>query len=195
MRFFYIAILGALLATPALGDSMRVGGETSQPIGHYRFCIMRPMECNTRPLDQRIVRLTSKTWKTIVAINHAVNRSVRSGYDSDVYGTDEFWTYPERGIGDCEDYVLEKRRRLHTAGISFSNLLITTVRQSNGDGHAVLTVRTDHGDFILDNLMPQVLSWRKTGYTYLKRQASYHPGRWVTLHFPENDLLLTAEVR
>ena len=32
-----------------------------------------------------------------------------------------------------------------------SKLLITVVRDENNEGHAVLTVRTDEGDFILDN--------------------------------------------
>ena len=195
MRFFFIAILGALFASPALGDSMRVGGETSQPVGHYWFCMAHKAECRFRPLDQRILKLTPKIGDTIMRINKEVNRSIHPMNDADIYGEDEVWAYPALGVGDCEDYVLEKRKRLNEAGVSLSNLLITVVRQANGIGHAVLTVRTNHGDLILDNLRPEILSWRKTGYKYLKRQASYYTGRWVTLHFPENDLLLTAEVR
>ena len=30
-------------------------------------------------------------------------------------------------------------------------LLVTVVREKNGNGHAVLTVKTDKGEFILDN--------------------------------------------
>ena len=67
------------------------------------------------------------------------------------------------------------------AGIAPGNLLITVVLQPNGDGHAVLTVRTDRGDFILDNMRSKVLLWSDTEYTYLKRQSVENAGRWVKL--------------
>ena len=75
--------------------------------------------------------------------------------------------------------MLEKRRRLMKAGIAASDLLITVVRKPNGEGHAVLTLRTNDGDFILDNLNDDVLAWSDTPYTFLKRQASFDSGRWV----------------
>ncbi len=61
-----------------------------------------------------------------------------------------------------------------------SDLLITVVRKPDGEGHAVLTLRTDRGDFILDNLTDSVKPWDETPYRFLKRQASEHTGRWVT---------------
>ena len=51
----------------------------------------------------------------------------------------------------------------------------------HGDGHAVLTVRTDRGDFILDNLVSKVLDWRDTRYRYLKRQSTANAGKWVDI--------------
>ena len=60
------------------------------------------------------------------------------------------------------------------------------VRQPNGDGHAVLTVRTSHGDFILDNLEPRVLAWTDTEYTYLKRQSERNSGAWVAIDDDRN---------
>jgi len=55
----------------------------------------------------------------------------------------------------------------------------------------VLTLRTTDGDFILDNLDNDVLAWNQTPYTFLKRQATFNTGRWVTI---ENgrDLLVGA---
>ena len=70
-------------------------------------------------------------------------------------------------------------------GLSVSNLLITVVRKPNGEGHAVLTVRTDRGDYILDNLINRVRLWSETGYRYLKRQAVDHTGHWVSI--PDGD--------
>ena len=110
-----------------------------------------------------------------------------------IYGKDEVWAYPDQGVGDCEDYALEKRRQLAAKGISLSNLLITVVRKPDGEGHAVLTLRTDRGDFILDNLSDELRPWQKTGYRYLKRQATTHTGRWVTLREDQNMLVGALE--
>ena len=42
----------------------------------------------------------------------------------------------------------------------------------------MLVVRTDTGDFVLDNLTDRVLDWRKTGYTFLRMQNPQAPNRW-----------------
>ncbi len=65
------------------------------------------------------------------------------------------------------------------AGWPREALLITVVRDKKGDGHAVLTVKTDHGEFILDNQEPQILPWNKTGYRFVKRQSQSDPNVWV----------------
>ncbi|WP_274626425.1 transglutaminase-like cysteine peptidase [Arvimicrobium flavum] len=173
-------IAAATTATSAGAGSMVVGGLTSQPIGHYEFCREAPEECAVKPRDQRPLQLTEVIWEQIVSINEAVNQAVEAMNDFDIYGKDEVWAYPD-GVGDCEDYALEKRRELSERGISLSNLLLTVVRKSDGEGHAVLTVRTDKGDFILDNLNTKVLQWDRTDYRYLKRQASENTGRWVSI--------------
>lgn len=51
----------------------------------------------------------------------------------------------------------------------------------NGEGHAVLTVRTDRGDYVLDNLEPQIKPWNETSYDYLKRQSTHYTGAWVSI--------------
>ena len=63
--------------------------------------------------------------------------------DLEHWGVVERWNYPDDGYGDCEDYVLLKRRMLMQAGWPREALLITVVRDKKGDGHAVLTVKTD----------------------------------------------------
>ncbi|TGW07327.1 transglutaminase, partial [Mesorhizobium sp. M2D.F.Ca.ET.145.01.1.1] len=88
-----------------------------------------------------------------------------------------------------EDYALEKRRELNSLGIAIANLLMTVVRKPDGEGHAVLTVRTDKGDFILDNLVDKVRLWNQTPYRYLKRQASDDTGRWVSILAGEEKLV------
>ena len=71
---------------------------------------------------------------------------------------------------------------LATAGWPMSTLLITTVeeRGANKGRHAVLTVRTDRGELILDNQTPEILFWYETNYRYLTRQTPADPNVWVS---------------
>ncbi len=50
-------------------------------------------------------------------VNTAVNRTVRPEDDSVHYGIEEYWTVPLDGYGDCEDYVLAKRKMLMLLGV------------------------------------------------------------------------------
>jgi predicted transglutaminase-like cysteine proteinase len=63
-----------------------------------------------------------------------------------------------------------------------SALLITTVEEqgANKRRHAVLTVRTDRGELILDNQTPEVLFWYETNYRFLTRQTATDPNVWVS---------------
>mgnify|MGYP001070522480 FL=1 len=180
------AVVGLTLtgwwAAPALAaEPMATGGLTSQPIGHYDFCKTYKNECSVRPTALSPAPMTKALWAQLTKVTTAVNAAVKPMSDADVYGKDEVWAYPDNGVGDCEDYVLEKRRRLNRLGLSLANLLITVVRKPDGEGHAVLTVRTDKGDYVLDNLTDKVRAWDQTGYRFLKRQAADNTGRWVSI--------------
>ncbi len=164
----------------AASSNMWTGEATSQPIGHYEFCQANPAECEIRGRDNGPFVLSTALWQKVLDINGQVNQAVKPMNNSDLYGREELWTYPH-GAGDCEDYALEKQRSLAAMGIPYSDLLITVVRKPDGEGHAVLTFRTDHGDFILDNLQSEVRAWAQTPYRYLKRQSSIDSGRWVSL--------------
>jgi predicted transglutaminase-like cysteine proteinase len=177
-----LAVLSAFWVQVAAAgsDPMMTGGRTTQPIGHYEFCQREPQECLQKTSNSRPVQLTRNLWAEMIGINNAVNTKVTPRTDAEMWGQEEYWSFPD-GVGDCEDYVLEKRRELMADGVPASSLLITVVRQPNGDGHAVLTVRTSTGDYILDNLEPRVLAWRETPYTYLKRQSEKNSGAWVSI--------------
>lgn len=176
------AMAAGLLAGPAfaLPTNMVASGATNPPVGHYEFCRRHASECSPVGADPGPAVLTRAAWQTILEVNYDVNQTITPMTDMEIYGVEEEWAYPD-SIGDCEDYVLLKRRKLIEAGFSPADLLITVVLQPNGDGHAVLTVRTDRGDFILDNMRNKVLLWSETEYTYLKRQSSENAGRWVKL--------------
>ncbi|MEI2300032.1 transglutaminase-like cysteine peptidase [Ensifer sp. MJa1] len=180
---FCALFISANTAIPAQAGSspwMQTGSATSQPIGHYEFCQKYKSECNVKSKAAVAPRVTERGWAAIRQVNAAVNREITPITDQELHGRDEVWSYPQ-DAGDCEDFVLEKRKRLMKKGFSASDLLITVVRKPDGEGHAVLTVRTGQGDFILDNLENGVKLWTHTPYRYLKRQASYNSGRWVTI--------------
>jgi len=161
-----------------------VGEATRAPIGWVEFCSDRPWECKVSPTAPRDVVLSQKAWKDMVRINRFVNGRVRPMTDLEHYGVVEKWAYPDDGYGDCEDYVLLKRRMLMEAGWPREALLITVVRDRKGDGHAVLTVKTDQGEFVLDNQNEDIVAWAETGYRFVKRQSQSDPNTWVSLGDP-----------
>ncbi|MCP4314819.1 MAG: transglutaminase-like cysteine peptidase [Hyphomicrobiales bacterium] len=174
------ALLSLPLGAQAYASNMTTLGITSQPVGHYDFCRANPGECKQRSGRSKPMKLTKSAWNKILKINYNVNRAIRPKTDMEMFGVEEVWSFPKT-VGDCEDYVLLKRHMLMNAGLKASDLLITVVRQPDGSGHAVLTVRTDLGDFILDNMRNKVLLWSDTEYTFLKRQSSHHSGKWTRL--------------
>lgn len=154
---------------------------TSIPVGHLDFCRSRPGECQANANVQDAVTLTDANWQQLVAVNAHFNQTIIPVTDQELYQVEEFWTYPTSGYGDCEDFALAKRQALLEAGWPASTLLIAVVRQSDGSGHAVLMVRTDRGDLVLDNQESAILLWNETPYQYLKRQSQAHSGQWVDM--------------
>jgi predicted transglutaminase-like cysteine proteinase len=178
----------AALAAPAQGSDrsayVAVGTAARAPIGWVEFCSENPKECSVASSEPRDVVLTAKVWKDLLRVNKWVNDTVAPVTDLEHWGVVEKWSYPEDGKGDCEDYVLLKRRMLIQAGWPREALLITVVRDKKGEGHAVLTVKTDKGDFVLDNQAEEVLLWSDTGYRFVKRQSQSNPNNWVSLGDP-----------
>jgi predicted transglutaminase-like cysteine proteinase len=165
------------LANPAFAP---VTGPTSIPVGAAEFCKVHRDECGPASRVVEIETLSETSWHQLVQINNVVNGSIVPETDQDLYHVAEFWTYPD-GRGDCEDIALEKRRQLIEAGWDASTLLMTVVRERNGNGHAVLMVRTDRGDLVLDNQNGRVLVWAETPYEFIKRQSQADAGKWVGL--------------
>lgn len=154
------------------------------------FCSVHPQECGPNEVVVPSVSATDELMVQLSEINAAFNASIRAITDLQYYGMSELWAYPTNA-GDCEDFVLAKRRALAEAGWPLSTLLITLVRQRSGDGHAVLMVRTDRGDYVLDNIEPDVHLWNELPYTYVKRQSQENAGLWVSLT-DDRDITIVA---
>lgn len=170
--------------------NMAVSGSTSTPIGYAQFCEAMPAECGGGNGRAGRVVVNEAEFHQLKQVNDEVNRRIQPMTDIDHYGEVERWTYAEDGYGDCEEYVLVKRRELIRLGWPPETLLITVVRDKKNAGHAVLTVVSDRGDLILDNQEAPILLWHETGYRFVKRQAQGNPDRWVSL----GDVLAPATV-
>jgi predicted transglutaminase-like cysteine proteinase len=129
-------------------------------------------------------------WNLLYQVNSYVNGKIAPVSDDDLYGQPEYWAYPT-DAGDCEDYVLLKKRFLENLGFPASALLITVVLDERNEGHAILSVSTDAGDYVLDNRRDDVLRWTDTNYTFLKRQSKQDPRVWVAL---AKEKTLTARI-
>jgi predicted transglutaminase-like cysteine proteinase len=182
-----LAAMAMASSMPAYGFLARpvifaaLGAVTKPPSGWLQFCSDNPAECRPAAEGLRDVVLTPDLLQQLFSINAYVNDRVKWTSDAELYGTTEHWAFP-LDRGDCEDIVLEKRRLLANAGWPLGTLLITTVedRSAKNQLHAVLTVRTDRGELILDNQTPEILFWYETNYRYLTRQSPADPNVWVS---------------
>ena len=155
-------------------------GKTLPPVGYVQFCATNPEECKPKGGRKFKLAMSPERWNLIYQVNTYVNGKIAPVSDQDLYGEPERWAYPT-DAGDCEDYLLLKKRYLEGLGFPPEALLITVVLDEKNEGHAVLTVTTDGGDFILDNRRNDVLRWSDTNYTFLKRQSHSNPAQWVAL--------------
>jgi predicted transglutaminase-like cysteine proteinase len=168
-------------ALPSRSSSVTPKNHATTPVpGWTRFCQRRPEECTVDPSEPATIALTPQAWQTLARVNHQVNATIKPVTDLEHWGVEDHWGLAEDGYGDCEDYQLVKRKRLIAAGFPRRALRMTAVIDQNGEPHAVMMVRTDRGDFILDNKRDAVLPWRRTGYTYLQREGGTG-STWVSL--------------
>jgi predicted transglutaminase-like cysteine proteinase len=177
-----LATSAAALAEPATTprEFMHVYGLAQPPYGFVNFCKRSPAECAQGPQEEQRFGASPERLAEIDAVNRTVNGEIAPVTDKVLYGETDYWTIPTRK-GDCEDYVLLKRKRLMQLGWPASALLITVVRDELGEGHAVLTVRTRQGDYILDNKTDDIKLWYQVPYQFVMRQSYLNPTVWMSL--------------
>jgi len=184
----------AAMPASTTATAMVEGERARPPIGYIGFCLRHREDCQpaadittastgeAATANLSAVKLTAQKWRELNDVNTFFNRTVRPVNDIDLVQKVEWWSYAINSAGDCEDYVLEKRRALIARGWPADALLITVVRQWNGEGHAVLTVVTDKGDLVLDNMAMGIVSFDKAPYSWIMRQSRQHPMHWVKLN-------------
>jgi len=182
---FTTAITAVLLGLPPAATLSAAAaqpqfGKTLPPVGFVNFCSRNPSRCKAASITAPTLRMTAARWRLVQRLNSLINARIAPDRDENLYGEAEYWTYPS-AAGDCEDYVLLKQRYLESLGFPRSALLITVVFDETGEGHAVLTLVTNEGDFILDNRNNHIRRWSEVRYTFLKRQSQQDPREWVSL--------------
>ena len=145
------------------------------------FCRRRPGECMIDPAEPKVIALTPAVLQLLVTVNRRVNQRIKPMTDLKHWGVIDSWDLPDDGWGDCEDYQLLKRKLLAEKGLPRRAMRMTVVIDDKREGHAVLMVRTDRGDFILDNKRMSVLPWAQTGYVFVKREGQDGMA-WVSLN-------------
>lgn len=151
---------------------------TIAPLAFVKFCMENAGQCESDG-DNRVVALTPEIWSDIVAVNATINRRIRPDESKGSYD----WSLVTSD-GNCNDYAVQKRKALIDLGLPVGALSLTVVKARGGIGHLILTVRTDRGDFVLDNLRSSIVPWTETGYQWIKRQSAANPKIWTTVRSP-----------
>jgi predicted transglutaminase-like cysteine proteinase len=192
LRLLLAVLLSAWSVLPAAAEQallvpteVPAGPETVAPIGWTDFCQRYRSECDGSELPPANLVLTAERWKELRSTNDLVNEMIEPVSDFVHWGVAEHWDYPSDSRGDCEEYVLLKRKLLLERGYPRQALLVTVVyKPQDEEGHAVLMVKSSAGDLILDNRRDNILHWNNTGYEFMKRQSQENQNRWVRLGDP-----------
>lgn len=146
--FALVLVLFAMISVPAEA--------AITPLGFLLFCAKNSEQCTSGGSSS--IALNDETLQILKSVNSRVNSSISPRSDRG-----DIWNM-NVSSGDCEDYVLTKRARLISSGFPPSALRIAVVTISTGEQHAVLIVKTNQGDLVLDNLSGSIKSFSDTGY-------------------------------
>lgn len=153
------------------GQIMTILSEPARtPIAYLMFCVKSPVEC--RKDSARVADYTPDLALLINEVNERVNRAIKPQYDEG-----DVWSLNPT-FGDCEDYALSKRQALIAKGVPAGALRVSIVLTERNERHAVLIVRTNIGDLVMDNRRSSVRARQKTGYQFVK-MATENPLKWV----------------
>jgi len=154
----------------ALGSAPAMAGTKKAPLGFQLMCLKMPEQC--RGGGKSTIAMTPDLMAALKTVNSGVNRAIRPRNDK---GAD-VWTVNAKS-GDCEDYVLTKRAKLVNMGVPPSALRIAYVKTRSGIGHAILVVKTNKGDYVLDNLTGSIKLLSQTGHRVVSMSGA-DPKKW-----------------
>jgi predicted transglutaminase-like cysteine proteinase len=188
-------VIAASVAAPVAAQSLEpvqpvVRRLIGPPPGFNETCKRYQWFCENQAADLGPVA-EAASLDLARTINSRVNNTISELTDPENYGVADYWTLPNNGSGDCEDFVLQKFKLLLDAGIDSRNLSIAIVLDRAGDNHAVLILRHSSGDLVLDSLTSRIRPWNQTGYTFLAMQSSANKTEWeVVIDQPRDQNVL-----
>ncbi len=150
------------------------------PAGFISFCSRYPGQCGGTPSDPPKIHLDLAVQTLLKSVTRSVNSTIGPEDDLRHYGVAEYWDLPADGYGNCKDYALVKRKELIAAGLPERALRLAVVVVPREGRHVILTVATDRGDFVLDNLNDEIKPWTEVSYRWLERQDTDGGLGWVT---------------
>lgn len=166
------AMLAATMAVSAALPAEAAG--VPIPHGFLVMCQDHPSEC--RGGGASSVKYTDKLFALLKRINARVNNGITPVRNEVI----DVWSI-NATRGDCEEYVLAKRRALISAGIPASALSIVYALR-NGGGHAILAIHTDRGDYVLDNMTGRIKPLWQTGYKLISMSGP-NPLVWHRVYY------------
>lgn len=178
-----VGLTGVLGCAPASAeaewgslDSLQTGRAVPGPAGWLNWCMADLSRCGEARWPETLPA-TAALVDLLVEVQRQVNATIaprpeRPGID--------MWR-ADATAGDCEDYALAKRARLRAAGLPAGAVRLATAALPSGELHAVLTVETDRGTLVLDNLRPGVVPVRTLNYAWQRLEGTYGRLEWQEL--------------
>lgn len=149
---------------------------TLAPFAFIRFCRANTGDCAIGQ-GESVVQMDKDKRRELSNINLKINQAISPTNDDQ---DDDQWNVDVTS-GDCEDFALTKRRQLIAAGWPSRSLRMAVVRTPEGEGHAVLVVKTSQGDLVLDNRTSAIRPWNSTGLKWIKIQSETNPKLWYEI--------------
>ena len=178
------AIAGWFDRDPEPASAQAEGAGHRGPKAYHAMCARDPKLCMYDRQAGRDGRTSAPAgmnrarWDQLLQVNDRLNRRIREITDRRNYGVSDYWTIGQRA-GDCEDYIIAKKHALIGLGWAADQLLYAVVEGRYSEYHAVLVVRTEWGDYVLDNLTGDIAPWQDTRYRFIIRQSAANPHAWV----------------
>lgn len=171
---------------PEAATAQAEGRAHRGPKAYHAMCAREPELCfpdRQAGINHRAgpaAAMDQARWDQLLKVNDRFNDQIRGVTDRDLYGVSEHWTLSHTA-GDCEDYAIAKKQALMQAGWAADQLLYAVVEDRGNTYHAVLIVRTQWGDYVLDNKTSDIAPWEDTFYRFIIRQSAANPHAWVRI--------------
>lgn len=184
---------------------------TAPPVGAFAFCVENREACGlvdaelattSKDMSKSSPAVLEETSaasdavseqeysdEQLLAMAHVVNAAINTAisYRSDAltWNMEERWVLPIRSegvtYGDCEDFALEKRAALLEAGAPADRMRMATAWSPGTGLHAVLILRLEAGDYVLDSVSPHILTVGQTRYEWRALQTGPSLLEWSTV--------------